>query len=369
MRKMLTLILVAVTTVISMTGCSEKTPPNIDVTDAPSPVVIMDTPTDDIANASPLPSPTNRADIFVGDYQIFDCAQIRDTLLHNASGITKVETDDTKQANSGAYTTQEGDFLAVIPGSIVYRTRFEEPIRNILNLSNIASTEQGNPFAQKTNLAFSSCDDALNAVTELLRSFGIIPVLQETYCLDYKVMEQMEQSIKDNPVYAEWIKSGRIILNDSWSEDDECYYFTFAATLYGIPFDTSDRPKGQSDSFFVGSSIEAIYSKNGIQALSVVNIYSVADIVQNGVEIVDSSVAIAEFQKKIDSMISTSPLNIVDVALVYIPELISKDQNLPYTFRPCWKITTEQSVKSKTGGETTVGNSFYFDATTGKEIL
>lgn len=124
-------------------------------------------------------------------------------------------------------------------------------------------------YSLTDELSFKSRDLAATELENLLKRFGLnFEKTCHAYALDFETMKQEEFHLDISDGFA-WDQ-----YKDSWSKDDECYYYFMNQTYRGLPVFHPDEDylSDYGDDYF--APVQAVLSKEGIEHLEINGIYT-----------------------------------------------------------------------------------------------
>ena len=213
--------------------------------------------------------------------------------------------------------------------------------------ANLYSTEQQLKFADREDV-----------YDNLMQLFGDINASTDyrytAYALDHSIMESEEYHMdmdgnRDNASYKE-----------SWSEEDDCYFFAMRQTFEGIPVyhKYAELFVEESDA---NTPVQVLVSAEGIEDLSIEKIFAFEN-----AEEVEKLVSFEEIAQtaadKFNMILGNGTYTFTSAELYYYVDL-SKG-NGTYSVYPCWILKGTQNTNEGTGNIQVI-----VDAQTGEEII
>lgn len=187
--------------------------------------------------------------------------------------------------------------------------------------------------------------------------------------LDYITLEEknLEQyaGLEDVEEFQDDIKMLKAI---PWSEEYDCYCFTYYGTVDGLKLNSQDRET--NNNVVPGSIIRATYSKDGIQNLEISNIYIGEKEVEKKTLCTMNTILNA-IDQKYNSVILQGNYKVNSMELEYIADI--RDKSEKYTLLPVWRCSISHNYDTQDKNSSKIinieDNSILFiDATSGTEI-
>lgn len=153
-----------------------------------------------------------------------------------------------------------------------------------------------------------------------------------------------------------------------WSEEYDCYCFTYYGTVDGLKLNSQDRET--NNNVVPGSIIRATYSKDGIQNLEISNIYIGEKEVEKKTLCTMNTILNA-IDQKYNSVILQGNYKVNSMELEYIADI--RDKSEKYTLLPVWRCSISHNYDTQDKNSSKIinieDNSILFiDATSGTEI-
>ncbi|RDU23438.1 hypothetical protein [Anaerosacchariphilus polymeriproducens] len=210
-------------------------------------------------------------------------------------------------------------------------------------------------YSAKVDFSFASRKKAFANIKKSLSNVGIEIQSYKVYCLDYQTLQKEEHCVDmdgqiDNGAYKE-----------SWTEDDNCYYFFAGQEFEGIPVYHvyAEIFHEVSEAY---SPVKVIYSKNGIEDLEVERVFDFSKETEQ--------VSLAEFDKiaqtvvnKYHRILGDSTYKVVSAELYYMVDILNGKDS--YHVFPVWILEIEENTPEE-GMENKV--QMVIDAVTAEEI-
>lgn len=279
--------------------------------------------------------------------EMFDGIEVKDEQRREAQDI------DGHKSQVIYYTGTGEQSLGLYESGFDFSTPFFGAVFHAFDIE-----RNGEKYSTDTQLEFSTTEDAFTDIQEKLKRMGIAigaDPYYVCYSLDYETMKNEEVVLdmfgNDDPA----------AYKDSWSSEDECYYFSIWQTCNEVvvhsPYSQMINKLGNWN-----APIQVMYSKNGIEYIAVGRLYQ--SVHQNDKVELKSFDEIAQaIIDKYTMIISDANYRVESAKMVYYP-IESSDQE--YTLTPIWifeinELTTDENVK---------GGLFQtaYDACTGMEL-
>lgn len=271
----------------------------------------------------------------------------------------EAENEKGEKVKAVCYRTQDGTALYSGPGlsQLTYiNSRLTPYVYSALRLTKGDETYNADKYSLESELPFATRAVAFADVKDKLSNIGIeIGNSYKAYSLDYKTMQQEEYSMgtdgeEDTSNYKE-----------SWSADDECYYFIINQEYNSLPVYSvfAEYFKEVSDE---NTPIQIIYSKNGIESISTDKMFSFSE--------ESEKVSLAEFDKiaqtvvdKYSMILGDSSYNVKSAVLYYMVDTsVGKGT---YKVNPVWILDIEECTPK----DGVIGNiQMVINAVTAEEI-
>ena len=311
-----------------------------------------------------LPQNTGKVDILTVGLASIDMEAAKQLLLAGKEITNHVQSGATE-----VYTTSDGSTMSATGSFFSFDTNFSIYINNVFKWSKNDTSYNADTFLTNKDLGFCPIDEAKMQIADVLHSMGIDSIDRSTvYTLDHAMLAEAETAKKNNPDYAIDIQNGQIKFKDSWTENDDCYFFVMECCLHNIPIIADDFERTESGTIMFGNRVLAILSKDGIQHLQMINIYRELS-VEGQCEIISSEQALETVVKKLDSIITSNQYTIGNVELRYVPEYADK-QHTDLRVIPAWCFSIEENAVSDTGDSSYVHEYILMiDASNGSEII
>lgn len=250
---------------------------------------------------------------------------------------------NTELKNSGENDTQlwyEGvndEILTITPYSLGYSTNFFAYVNHAFRLQQGYSDYNANKYSTEDDLSFSTKEEAFGIIKTSLKSMGInIDDQYSCYALDHRIMQEEEyvEDINGNAA-TEYYK-------DSWTEEDDCYYFIINQSYKGVPsyhvfYDAFPLAADEN------APIQVAYNKNGIQFLQIEKVFQFSE--ENGLyDLKGFNEIAATIQNKYGMLLGDSAYEVTSAELYYMESKVTEDQ---YEILPVWIFHTTESSTGK----------------------
>lgn len=223
---------------------------------------------------------------------------------------------------------------------------------------------------RQTDFSFASRYKADLEIKEILQRLDI-EIYSEYECtsMDYKLLKEKNLEQYEGMEDVEEFKEEMNMLNTiPWSEDYNCYCFTYYGAIDGYKLHSQDRET--SNNVVPGSIIRAVYSKDGIQSLEISNIY----IKQKEVDkktLCTIDTVLKAVDKKYNSIIMQGDYKVVSLELEYIADI--QDNKMKYTLLPVWRCCISHKYDTQDKNSSDIVNIedysiIFIDAISGTEI-
>ncbi len=234
-------------------------------------------------------------------------------------------------------------------------------------------------------LSFAARDDVLKKVqNELQDKFNISPdewwaygyfAVKKDEVDQYKefVMQEANKIAENSDDMAAIDKAKKRVEQISEISSEDFYYMDIKFKIGEIPLYMGNALQYGSDETFsvMGSFVSLIYTKNGIELLSLYYVNEIDNLADKSgeVEIIDADKARELVSQKFLGIINDAVVEVSNIQLVYlpIPKNNTKKHFEEFEARPFYACDYTQTEKYN-GNEYTSNFTVYFDAVTGKEL-
>lgn len=268
----------------------------------------------------------------------------------------KSELNDGSSITEYYYQGKGEQFLNLDERKVMYSTAFYNYVYNCVDTSAAGNLKC---YAEDKDFTFATREEALEDITEILGQMGIElgEIEYQVYALDYQTLQQEEYAIDMDG------EEDISIYKDSWSEEDNCYYFFIRQKVENLleyhPY--SDLFKNPIEE---NAPIKVLYSQNGIEALEIERIYNFNVNEDKTIELLPFEEVTEAVVYKYNQLITGAQYVVTDATLYYMTEREEKEN---YRMLPVWIFNVGEVVESD--GETVSGSLLVFvNAETGEEI-
>lgn len=226
-----------------------------------------------------------------------------------------------------------GKLSSYIPGSFRLERRFDDYNADLYSL-----TDQ---------LAFMTREDAFAKLEDCLKSIGFdIETQYHAYALDKDTLAAEEIHLGKTEGLAE------DEYKDSWTEKDECYYFSVWQTYQELPifYPYCGIITVYGDDAY--TAVQAILSRDGIEELTVDQVFDIHSVkpVESMMEFEDIAQAVSD---KYNQILGTDTYQLTQAELCYVVENMQ--------MKPAWVLIGTQNDEKRI--------QTVMDAQTGREIV
>lgn len=275
----------------------------------------------------------------ISEYDTYDYEE-EDEYGKPSHQVTYVGPGETMLAygpRSSKFEYREGDLMPYVQNSFV-------PFQDERYNADLYNTE--------TQLPFMTREDAFGTVQNALKQMGIeIEASYTGYALDHETMQSQEhhEDMDGNPDSSQ--NKAR------WSEEDDCYYFYIRQTFRGLPLYYVYNQEF-ADAVEIDTPVQAVVSGEGIEWLSIENVFAVSE-EQGGVSLADMDSVVKTAADKYNQILGDAAYEVTKAQLYYYVDLASGTGT--YDMKPAWILTG-----SEQGGKDI---QIIIDARTAEEIL
>lgn len=256
------------------------------------------------------------------------------------------------------YIGAEGEYLYMNGESLTYGHPFVSYIMRCLRPETKNPKYNLDKYELNGQLDFADYEKGSKEIVEVLKTMGFPVDTSElfikSYAMNHEIMEQEEyamdmQGNEDTSKY-----------KDSWTPEDDCYYYIMRQKIEGLPlyYIYGGQIKRMEECY---TNIEALYSKDGIQRLSVNKIFDVSHPENiKEVSLMPLESLTEEVNEQYEMLLSNAVYKVNRMELYMMAE-----QNIHgnYDVFPVWVMWMEQE-----DGETKKILQNVIDAETGKII-
>ncbi len=250
----------------------------------------------------------------------------------------EMENEFKEMVNCSSYfLLSEDGFVALRKSSIssgfdYSNSKMTEYWSQVIDLDKEYDSYNADVYSTTEELEFQSREDAWKEVENVLTTSGLQAQYTYTgYALDYETMAEEEYAMgmdgqEDTSVY-----------KDSWSKEDECYFFAARQTYQEIPIYHIfvEVFKGVND---FNAPIQAYVSPNGLEKLDVERIYDIT--ADKNVEEIATMEQVAEVVAEKMNRILNTEYHFSSAELFYYVDLFSGVGT--YDMKPVWVIRGTQ---------------------------
>lgn len=307
---------------------------------------------------------TQEVSIYQGTTMKINTKKLSDVLLKEP--ITQNIDKNGQNEEDGilcTYSGQDGTEIVSIDDTWVKLSTAEfSHIRTDFETEDIAAKQVDFDFVSRSN-----ADLKIREILELLN----IEIYSKYECvsMDYKTLREknLEQYAGMEEV-EEFQEDINMLKTIPWSEDYNCYCFTYYGIVDGIKLNSQDRET--NDNVVPGSIIRAVYAKDGIQSLEIANIY----ITQKEVEkkaLCTLDTVLGVIDQKYNSIILQGNYKVTSMELIYIADI--QNNNEEYTLLPVWRCNINHKYDEQDNNSSEIANIeenavILIDAVSGTEI-
>lgn len=307
---------------------------------------------------------TQEVSIYQGTTMKINIKKLSDVLLKEP--ITQNIDKNGQNEEDGilcTYSGQDGTEIVSIDDTWVkLSTAKFSHIRTDFETEDISDEQVDFDFVSRSN-----ADLKIREILELLN----IEIYSKYECvsMDYKTLREknLEQYAGMEEV-EEFQEDINMLKTIPWSEDYNCYCFTYYGIVDGIKLNSQDRET--NDNVVPGSIIRAVYAKDGIQSLEIANIY----ITQKEVEkkaLCTLDTVLGVIDQKYNSIILQGNYKVTSMELIYIADI--QNNNEEYTLLPVWRCNINHKYDAQDKDSSEIANIeenavILIDAVSGTEI-
>lgn len=238
-----------------------------------------------------------------------------------------IRNDDGTTGKADYYNGEEKESLSITEHSISYYQNLAFYVMNTFHLEKGQQDYNADLYQKNTDFSFLSRKDALNKIIKELTALGINldgNLIANCYPLDYETMKKEEYAIDQNGTL------DRPSYKESWSSDDNCYYFCIRQSAEDLPvsYKYADTFNKIEDG---NSPIQILISKNGIEMLRIDKIFEIS--YTGTVKLSDIDSIVKSISDKYNELLTTSSYTVNKLEL---QEICIKGPGGKYTVRPSW---------------------------------
>lgn len=254
-----------------------------------------------------------------------------------------------------SYTLSDGCFAYIGErDGLFVGTDFSDIIRTVFTYEVPAYSDlissNSDQFDKDVDFGFKPKMEAYKEIEAVLHELGIEEIeLSHAYSLDYQTLKQEEDKLAADENFQYLIQEGRAELKEDWSEADNCYYFVMRNVVDGIPVDEIGY-QSENETSIEGNKITAIYSKNGIEDLSISTFFRKGECLGENA-VISLEVALDYLDDSFDDLIITTPLIVTMSEFKYVGDYI-ENSSMDMKLVPAWSFIVEQEMVDETSKET-----------------
>ena len=298
------------------------------------------------------------------EVHLLDTDMICEDLSYGVDVEDKVEyekehgNEDLDSFISRTFYYEDGRILVIEPLYLSYITPKSRSIDKVVLDEEGASFNNMEVYKDK-ELPFARSEDVYEEVKCSLEQWGVlIGEKHELFGLDYETMKEQEYVINEAGEYNAPLKK------ESWTEEDDCYYFQCAQEFHGIPiyYYGYGVLRGYHN---IGPAFKVKYDRDGFVEITIERPYDVQDTGKT-VSIISAEDAVDCLIRKFDNIIMTDPVVVDKLSLQMLPQRTTPGS---YDLIPVWIFEGKEYWTLDDGTEAVVSDKYMFDAETGKEII
>lgn len=298
------------------------------------------------------------------EVHLLDTDRICEDLSYGVEVEDKVEyekesgNEDLDSFISRTFYYEDGRTLVIEPLYLSYITPKSRSIDKVVLDEEGASFNNMEVYKDK-ELHFAKSEDVYEEVKCSLEQWGVlIGEKHELFGLDHETMKEQEYVINEAGEYNAPLKK------ESWTEEDDCYYFQCAQEFHGIPiyYYGYGVLRGYHN---IGSAFKVKYDRDGFVEITIERPYDVQDTGKT-VSIISAEDAVDCLIRKFDNIIMTDPVVVDELSLQMLPQRTAPGS---YDLIPMWIFEGKEYWTLDDGTEETVSDKYMFNAETGKEII
>lgn len=289
--------------------------------------------------------------------------KVIETLISNLKVIEKHVSDSKNEKKEDVkcidYVMKNEGVLSIGPlSSMCFFTKdkFSRHVKSAFRMDERYEDYNANKYSADKEFSFTKKKEAFKDIKEKLSSMGIDSGDNyKAYSLDYETMK------KEESVMGMDGKVDKKMYKESWSKDDNCYYFVMSQKYDDLPVYHvfADKFKNVSQE---NSPIHIIYSKRGIESMEIEKVFNFSKDTKE--------VSLANFDKvaktvadKYGMILGKSSYKVTKAQLYYMVD--TSVGNGTYEVNPVWIFNVQEMDKNKK----VIGNlQTVVNAVTAKEI-
>lgn len=267
--------------------------------------------------------------------------------------------------HSTFYTAEDGRTLLAGANACIFQTSLSQYVRNIFVDNGFDPNYNVPRYTKQSELDFETKEGAFANIKEILSQLNIEVYNQyQCYTMPYDVMREESLKLKqDLPIAAGDYKT-------EWAKEEDCYLFRLNAYIEPLPIIYEDHGNPDDGTLVLGSTIEVIYSVNGVEYLLANSIYKQKSTEQENVNLISLDDALAKAEMLVNSVIITGEIKIEEIKLQYIP--LPADKNgMQFTLVPAWSFRVANTIPLENNETKTITTRYWIhvNAITGEEIV
>ncbi|MCM1251397.1 MAG: hypothetical protein NC321_01125 [Clostridium sp.] len=298
------------------------------------------------------------------EVHLMDTDKICEDLSYGVDVNDKVEyekdgNEDLDSFISRTFYYEDGRVLVIEPLYLSYITPRLSFIDNRVMWEEEGVDLYNMEVYKDTELPFAKSEDVYEEVKCALEQWGVlIGEEYELFGLDHKTMKEQEYVTNEAGEYDASLKK------ESWTEEDDCYYFRCTQEFHGMPiyYYGYGVLRGYHN---IGSAFKVKYDKDGFVEITIERPYDVRDMGKT-VSIISAEDAVDCLIRKFNNIIMTDPVVVDKLSLQMLPQRITPGS---YELIPVWIFEGKEYWTLDDGTEKAVSDKYMFNAETGKEII
>lgn len=265
-------------------------------------------------------------------------------------GIEVKETIEMVPGKEMQYLGINGENLYMVKDYVTFSTDFSGYVLHTFKLE--GEDYNADQYLTGEEFSFMSIEEAYENLVKTVSGFGMdISGNYNCYSLDYIKMEENEYAINYKG------KEDTDSYKESWTEDDNCYFFAVHQLLQGciVQFPIAEVFREVCDA---NAPVQALYTKYGLERLDIYELFTFKQskeplLLKDFEEIADM------IANKYNMILSDSKYEITEAELFWRP---METENEVYEMIPAWEVTILEVSTERT-------LHMYVNAVTAEEIL
>lgn len=319
----------------------------------------------------------SKADVLTAKYHQADTALLLKTFFSQK----KIKQHTSKDGDH--YQAADGSYLSNSLGSFAFSDHGKPNIHFAFFMDpQDIDDYNADKFSATSDLPFEARNSSVGRAQKTLSSFGVDVGKDYTcYSLDHQTLQKQQDAYvarqEDDSNTAKFFKAdlnaGRVQLQKTWTQDDDCYYFILYPEINGIPVTRQLHGSADNGTEVEGTDITVLYDKNGIVDLQADYVYDKTGIFTKDAALINTDKALEAIRNKYGSVILSGPVTVTKMSLQYVPILADKSRK-NFKLTPAWVCDIKQ-VYEKQNKQTgkkisrSICSEVLIDAVTGKEVL